>query len=201
MGELVVKNLSGPEVQDYLDDLARLRMQVFRDFPYLYAGSMDYERKYLQTYVQAPESVFVLAFDGDRVVGASTGMPMEYEHAEFQAPFIREGYDIRKVFYCAESVLLKSHRGHGLYPKFFDGREGYARRLGRFEWTTFCAVQRPADHPRRPPDYTPLDGYWSKRGYVRHPELTTTYSWKDLDETEESPKPMVFWLKRLEAES
>jgi hypothetical protein len=25
--------------------------------------------------------------------------------------------------------------------------------------------------------------------------LSTAYTWKDIDETEVSPKPMVFWLK------
>jgi len=58
-------------------------------------------------------------------------------------------------------------------------------------------VQRPEDHPRRPADYAPLDRIWSKFGYVKHPEIHTSYSWKDLDEKEESPKPMVYWLKPL----
>jgi hypothetical protein len=30
---------------------------------------------------------------------------------------------------------------------------------------------------------------------ARHLELTTRFLWKDLDETEESPKKMVFWTK------
>jgi hypothetical protein len=40
-----------------------------------------------------------------------------------------------------------------------------------------------------------LDKFWDKRGYVKHPELKTTYLWKDLDDTEETEKPMTFWLK------
>ena len=50
-------------------------------------------------------------------------------------------------------------------------------------------------------DYVPLDDFWQKRGYTRHPELRTEYIWQDLDETEASPKPMVFWLKRLDPTS
>jgi hypothetical protein len=41
----------------------------------------------------------------------------------------------------------------------------------------------------------PLDKFWNKRGYVKHPELKTTYTWKDLDDNVETAKPMTFWLK------
>jgi hypothetical protein len=83
--------------------------------------------------------------------------------------------------------------------RFFEEREAHARELGCFDFICFASVQRPADHPRRPPDYVPLDRFWTRRGYEKHPELHTTFSWRDLDEAKESPKPLVFWLKRLEA--
>ncbi|HZP92062.1 MAG TPA: hypothetical protein VFB20_04175, partial [Burkholderiales bacterium] len=62
-----VERFSGKGLERYVDDLARLRIEVFREFPYLYDGSLDYERKYLKTYIGVPDSVIVLAFDGDRV--------------------------------------------------------------------------------------------------------------------------------------
>lgn len=194
---IAIKRLSGQELEPYIADLARLRIQVFRDFPYLYDGTPEYEEKYLQTYLKSPDSVIILALDGDQVIGASTGLPMRDETAEFQKPFIDHGYDPAKIFYCGESVLLKAYRGKGIYKNFFLGREGHARDLGRFDYCTFCCVQRPADHPLRPADYVPLDAVWTKFGYVRHPELQTTYTWKDVDESEETAKPMVFWLKSI----
>lgn len=197
MADITIKLLSGAAIAPYIPELARLRIEVFRDFPYLYDGSLEYEEHYLQTYVDAPNSLAVLAYDGDRAVGVSTGLPMQDETEEFQRPFVAAGYDPARIFYCAESVLLKSHRGKGIYKHFFDGREGHARRLGRFDWCTFCCVQRPEDHPLRPVDYAPLDPVWRKFGYVRHPELVTHYHWKDVDSQEETDKPMVFWLKSL----
>lgn len=192
-----VKRLSGRELEPYIADLARLRIKVFRDFPYLYDGTLEYEEKYLKTYIKSPDSVVILALDGDKAIGASTGLPMEDETEEFQKPFIDNGYDPRRIFYCGESVLLKEYRGKGIYKNFFQGREGHARDLGRFDYCSFCCVQRPADHPLRPADYVPLDAVWTKFGYVRHPELHTTYTWKDINETEETAKPMVFWLKSI----
>jgi hypothetical protein len=83
--------------------------------------------------------------------------------------------------------------------RFFEEREAYARSVGDFRWCAFCAVERSIDHPRRPPGYVPLDQFWNHRGYRKRPELHTTFTWRDLDETEQTPKPMVFWMKRLGA--
>ena len=59
------KIVRGQAVTPHIADLARLRTTVFRAFPYLYEGSEDYEASYLATYAQSPESLFVLALDGD----------------------------------------------------------------------------------------------------------------------------------------
>ena len=139
-----VKTFKGAEIAPHLDAVAELRIAVFHDWPYLYAGDREYEKKYLATYADSPESLFVLAFDGDRVVGASTGIPLTDETAAFQHPFIDRGIALDDVFYFGESVLLKDYRGHGLGHRFFDEREGYARKLGRFALTAFCAVERDA---------------------------------------------------------
>jgi GNAT superfamily N-acetyltransferase len=193
--DIRIERCSGAALAQYIPELARLRIEVFRDFPYLYDGNYDYEEKYLQTYIDTPDSVIVLAFDGDKVVGASTALPMRYETDELKKPFLENNYNLDDVFYCSESVLNKAYRGLGLGVQFFEQREAHAEDLGGFKTITFCCVERPLDHPRRPIDYVPLDIFWNKRGYFKHPEIKTTYAWKDLDEREESAKPMTFWLK------
>jgi GNAT superfamily N-acetyltransferase len=190
-----VERRSGIALLPYIPELAHLRIEVFRDFPYLYDGTLEYEKKYLQIYIDHPESVIVLAFDGDRIVGASTAIPMKYETDELKQPFLEQGYNLDEVFYCSESVLNKAYRGLGLGVRFFEEREAHAAELGGFKHITFCCVERPIDHPRRPADYVPLDQFWNKRGYFKHPELKTTYRWKDLDDEDEVAKPMTFWLK------
>lgn len=197
MPDIRLQPFVGAEIQPYLNNLAQLRIDIFRDYPYLYAGDLEYEMRYLQTYSQSPESLFVMAFDEETVIGASTGVPMMYEEAAFKRPFIKQGYDPDAIFYFGESVLRKPYRGQGIGVRFFEAREAYAQQLGRFDYTAFCAVERPPDHPRRSADYVPLDEFWMKRGYRKQPNLATTYRWQDLDEPTESPKPMVFWLKKL----
>ncbi len=188
---------TAPAFAASIPDLARLRIAVFREFPYLYEGSLAYEEKYLATYTQCPASVAVLVRDSERVVGASTGLPLAAESVEFTQPLLAAGYDPAEIFYCGESVLLREYRGRGVYRAFFAAREAHARSLPGMRWMALCAVVRAADHPRRPLDYVPLDAVWAKFGYTQHPSLTMHYLWQDLDEATPSPKEMVFWLKAL----
>lgn len=196
---LVVETTHGcdPEMRQWVPDLARLRIAVFREFPYLYDGDLDYEEKYLSIYTDCPDSIAVRVRDGDRVVGASTGLPLAAESEEFQAPFLDAGIDVEQVFYCGESVLLPDYRGRGLYRQFFAAREAHARRLRGIRTMALCGVVRPMDHPRRPPDYQPLDAVWKKFGYRQRSDLTTAYTWQDLDEAAPGPKKMLFWVKPL----
>lgn len=192
-----IETFQGQAAEPYFEDLARLRIEVFRAFPYLYEGDPAYERKYLSTYARSPQSLFVLAFDGEKVAGASTAMPMREETEEFQRPFRSAGWNVERVFYYGKSVLLPSYRGRGIGVRFFEEREGFARRSGAYDFCCFSAVERPPDHPLRPAGYEPLDAFWRKRGYVHHPELRTEFSWRDLGEEAESLKPMSYWLKDL----
>jgi len=113
------------EMAATLPDLARLRIAVFRAWPYLYDGDMAYEEAYLRTYAESPGAVIVAARDGDRLVGAATGAPMEDHADEFGAPFLERGYRLEEIFYCAESVLLPGYRGRGsAMPSSTTARRG-----------------------------------------------------------------------------
>ncbi|UXU75123.1 MULTISPECIES: GNAT family N-acetyltransferase [unclassified Paracoccus (in: a-proteobacteria)] len=190
-----LRSLTGEDVAAVLDDLARLRIAVFRDWPYLYDGDADYERDYLQAYL-APGAVVVAAYDGARMIGAATGAPMEDHAQDFAAAFAGRPERLDQIYYCAESVLLPEYRGRGLGHAFFDGREAQARLLGR-RYSAFCSVIRPADHPLCPPNYRPLDGFWRKRGYQPLPGVIASYEWRDIGAAAPTRKPLQFWIKPL----
>ncbi|HJR72640.1 MAG TPA: GNAT family N-acetyltransferase [Luteimonas sp.] len=197
---LAIARFRGAEVAPYLDAVAELRMTVFRDWPYLYEGSRAYEREYLAAYAASPNSVFVLAFDGDKVIGASTGLPLADDAAEFQAPFLDRGMPVEEVFYCGESVLLPAYRGQGVGHAFFDHREAHARALGRFRWTAFCAVDRDADDPRRPRDHRGNEAFWVKRGYRRQPGMAMHLHWNEIGRGD-CEHELTFWLRPLTQEN
>ena len=190
--------LTGAELDARIDDIAALRIEVFRDFPYLYDGSLDYERSYLSVYQTHASAIVVGAFDGDTLVGASTGTAMSDHSDDFGSAFTNAGLRMDDMFYCAESVLLSAYRGHGLGHKFFDAREEFARKLG-FQNICFCAVQRPANHPLRPAQYRPLDRFWLRRGYEKLPGVVASFSWTDVGLQHETQKKLNFWSKSLKS--
>lgn len=190
---------TGEAVAPYLRDLARLRTTVFREYPYLYEGSAEYESAYLTAYARSPRSVFVLAIDGEQVVGASTGLPLLDDQPAFRLPFHERGFRLDEVFYFGESVLLRAYRGQGIGHRFFDEREAHARQLGQFRMTAFCAVEREPGDPRRPADYRPNDVFWAKRGYRRQNDLFCELAWRELGAPTASPHMLRFWLRPLEA--
>ena len=194
---LDVRVLEGAALEAALDGVARLRIEVFREFPYLYDGDLDYERGYLATYRDNPDAVLVGAFDAGALVGAATGSTLASHDAAFRAPLEAAGYDAGEVFYCAESVLRKPWRGRGLGHAFFDAREGWARARG-LKASAFCAVVRPEDHPARPGDYRPLDGFWRARGYRPVPGAEAVFRWREVGASEETAHRLAFWTRRLD---
>lgn len=183
----------GSEIAALIPQLGQLRMEVFHDFPYLYEGSFEYEKNYLQIYSQDPLSLAFGIFDNDRLVGATTGIPLTGESPEIQQPFIEQGLNPEEIFYFGESILLPEYRGRGIGHVFFDVRERHALEHG-FRITAFCSVVRPEDHPLRPEDYRPNNDFWTKRGYIEQ-NYCCCMSWLDRNETEATEKELIFWTK------
>lgn len=199
MEELSFFRLTGSHIETVFEDLARLRIGVFRSFPYLYEGSTDYEKEYLKTYFKADRSFLFGVRAGERLVGATTCIPLEDETDEVQQPFLRAGIAPETVFYFGESLLLPEWRGGGLGHRYFDEREAHAASFGTFRMTCFCSVVRPENHPAKPAGYRPHDVFWSKRGYRPEPSLQSFFDWTDIGDTESTAKPMIYWTKPLDA--
>ena len=214
-GDARVDVLRGAGIGAVVDELARLRIAVFRDWPYLYDGDAAYEARYLAGYASNPRAIVVAvravepdgvgkgggegAGEGDgagRLVGAATGMPLADHDAALVDAVAGAGLDPSTLFYCAESVLLAPWRGRGLGHRFFDEREAHARRLG-FERACFCAIVRPDDHPARPADARSLVPFWEARGYRALPGAVAHLSWRDVGDAGETEKPLAFRVREL----
>lgn len=194
---LEITEIPGSELGPWIDALGGLRIRVFRDFPYLYDGSLDYERNYLKTYQEVSTSRIVLVTSSEgELVGATTCLPLVEESEEFTQPFLRAGIDVSGILYFGESIVLPEWRGRGLGKEFFLRREAHARRLG-LHTCAFCAVDRPHDHPMRPPGHRFLDGFWNSLGYLKQPGLQAEFHWKEIGEETETPKTLTFWTRKI----
>lgn len=196
MKNLKIITLAGNDIAPRLQDLAFLRIQIFKEFPYLYEGDLSYEMKYLKRYVDSSNSRVMLIYDNEKPVGATTSIPLKNEEPAIKDPFVKHGFDVNDYYYFGESLLLPAYRGQGIYRKFFDFRENAAKEQG-CKKAVFMAVIRPDNHPRRPKDYQSLEAVWKHFGYHQLPELQIEYSWKDIDEPAETKKILSVWEKKL----
>ena len=173
-----------------------LHVAVFRDWPYLYAGRTG-GRPYISSYTQHPRAALFLASHAGTPVGAATCLPLEDESANVQAPFLERGWDPRRFFYFGEGIVLAEWRGKGIGVRFFELRESHARAVSTADYTLFCSVRRPADHPLRPANAHTNDAFWRRRGYVPLPGVSCTMTWPDIGEDAATPHTLDFWIKSL----
>jgi GNAT superfamily N-acetyltransferase len=194
---LTFETLSGAALIARLEALAGLRIRVFREWPYLYDGDAAYEARYLASYAQSPGALVVAACTAQgEAVGMATCQPGIEASEKLRAAWASAGLDAGGLCYFGESVLLPEYRGQGAGMRFFAEREAHARRLG-LSIAAFCAVVRNENDPRRPRDYMPLDGFWRNRGYEPRPDISTVMSWREVDDTRETPHVLSFWIKQL----
>lgn len=193
---LSVAPVTGAGLAAVIPVLARLRIAVFRDFPYLYDGDLAYEADYLADFARAGDAVIVVARDREEIVGAATAAPLETQDTAWQEPLAAAGFDIARTFYFGESVLLASHRGRGIGHAFFDHREAQARALGASN-AAFCSVIRTDDDPARPAGYRPLDAFWRARGYAPLAGVTARFDWKCVGEEGERSHTLQYWTRTL----
>lgn len=193
---VTVAPVTGAGLAEVIPALARLRITVFRAFPYLYDGDAAYEADYLAGFAAAGGAVIVVARDGERIVGAATAAPLATQDAAWQAPLAAAGFDVARCFYFGESVLLPEYRGQGIGHAFFDHREEQARAQGASH-AAFCSVIRAEDHPAGPADHRPLDGFWRGRGYAPLAGVTAWFDWKVVDGDGEEPHELQYWTRAL----
>lgn len=193
---MLIRHVYGKQIQSYIDDIASLRLKVFKDFPYLYGENIEDEHKYLERYSLSKNSLVILVLDNDKVVGASTALPLSDADSGFKEPFENSVYNIDDIFYFGESVLLREYRGKGIGNQFFQEREKFALSLG-YNSFVFCAVNREKNHPLRPINFSDLDDWWSRIGYQPMPSLVCNYSWKEVGSLQEVMNSLTFWQKGL----
>lgn len=187
----------GPNTRRYFDDIAHLRITIFKEYPYLYLGTLVYEREYLEAYAESPRSFVLIVEHEGRIVGASTGLPMSDTEESIQGPMRQHGYNPETIYYSGETLLLPGYREHGLGKLIFAQVEQYAQQIG-VEWVSFLTVIRPPDHPLRPVNYREPDSLWLSNGCQKLAGLTTTMRWRDIDQKDETDHQLQYWLKKIQ---
>lgn len=186
--------LQGKEVIQSLDQLAELRMEIFRAYPYFYEGNAAEEKKYLQAYAHSAESFFVVCRVAGKITGMVSGLPLRDARREvWTTP---SPLSIERIFYLGEILVLEEYRGSGLGKILYERFEQAVKARGIYEKIAFKEIVLTPGDPRRPETYVSLDSFWEQRGYVKHPELRQQMAWPESG-GKEVVHTLVFWIKEL----
>ena len=194
--EIAEKILSGPEIEASLDDLVTLRLEIFREYPYLYEGEREDELRYLRMYAEKPGAVVMLVQDSGEIAGAVTGIPLEHEDLKLIEGFAGTDCPLNEIYYVGEMLLYPAYRSRGLGLRLMAQVEEHVRSFGKYRYLTCATVIRHDDHPLRPASFVPIDRFLARTGFNPLSGVGTSFAWAETDGIKRE-HPMRFWIKAL----
>jgi len=198
---LSYKVITGHEIEEYVEHIAGFRLENFQEFPYLYKGDLESERRYVQDYSKHDDSLLVLVFSGKDLVAISTCLPLKAlanELKEIRDKVFDSGRKYKDYFYFAETIISKKFRGQGIVSKILKLQESLARDWG-YKYACFITVIRSANDPMRPKNYKDIDPMLEAKGY-RKTDLDVIINWPVIqpdDSIVDQPNHLAFWEKKL----
>jgi GNAT superfamily N-acetyltransferase len=188
--------LKGSQIQDYLEQIAQLRLTIFKEYPYLYDGGLKDELVYLQHYTNHAEATAIITSCGNELAGAVTAIPLQYESEEITSPLASMQYPVECTIYIGELLFYPDYRNKGLGTRLLSGIEQHFHSQKNYEYLTSATVNRAEDHLCRPEGYVPIERFLQRNQFAKMPGVTTHITWKEIDGVHRDHE-MQFWIKAL----
>lgn len=166
---LSMEVIKGKEIEKYAKYIASLRLMMFKEFPYLYLGTLEHEAKYLSFYSDSPDATLILAKQDDCIVGLLTGMPMTQicKHiTDFKKILDENNRTLESAYYYGEALVLPAYRGQGILTKMFQEQENIIKKMNYNQAYGITSV-RDKDDVRRPENYRDTDTLWKHLGLIK----------------------------------
>lgn len=180
----------------HYDTLATLRLEIFREYPYLYAGRREDERRYVRRYGAVDDACLLVAADNGALVGAVSGVPLANEDESLCRAVAASGRDVAAHYSVGELLLLPPYRGAQLGSRLITRLEEHVRSLRRYCGLVCATVVRPDDHPLRPAGYLPIRRFLDRHGFHPLAGATARFVWLETDGVRRD-HPMQLWIKEL----
>ncbi|MFA8450044.1 MAG: GNAT family N-acetyltransferase [Bacteroidales bacterium] len=187
--------LKKEQIKEVIPFLSKLRIKIFKEYPYLYDGDLEYEKEYLNTYANSKNAFVISLSLNNRIIGACTAIPLLEEVDEFKTPLTKENYKIEELFYIGEIILEKEFRNCGKGKELMQTAITYIKNnYPKYKKIIICTVNRDNNSYPIPNEYKDLKYLWEKFNFKKLERPIAYFSWKEINETEESLKPMNFWI-------
>ncbi|MEO9257235.1 MAG: GNAT family N-acetyltransferase [Crocinitomicaceae bacterium] len=174
-----IKIFTKDDVSPLLLFVATLRINIFREYPYLYEGNLKEEMDDLEHCAQLTNNALAIAFYKETPVGFLYGIPLKEFASHFENPvldlFREKNLNPETCYYFADIIVLPEHRGNSLSKKLFNVLEVYAQEQG-YHSASFITESHDI-HPLKPANYKSLEPLWHSLQYKKT-RLTSYGSWQ-----------------------
>lgn len=196
-----IKVYKGQEIKPHINKLAELRVKEFYNFPYLYVGTIEEDALHSAEYAENDDSLLIIAFADDNVVGLYSGTPFNSPMSFLQAwkiEALRQGRELEGYYYLGELIVEKEWRNKGIGAQIIKRLFDEIKKMG-YEKVGGVTSIRPSDHPLRPENYEDTDEVWPKFGLFKtNVTLTVNYPTRQSDGSViDETNFMALWVKGL----
>ncbi len=192
--------LTGKDLESILPFVAQQRIELFREYPYLYEGNLTEEMNYLEWFAKLPHTAMAVAYHDKQPVGFVSGTSFKDFDTHFKGScdvFLKADLKPEEYYYITEGIVVPEHRGNALALKLSALIEGYAKKIG---FTKGCFVDESHDkHPLKPANYYSLETAFKKAGYIKSP-LSIKFNWvtrQVAGQARDQEHELYYWMKNI----
>lgn len=151
--------------------LAQMRITYFREYPYLYEGTTEYEINYLEEYKEkALDAYLIQAFDEGQLVGILTGCAFTSDIGVVRDGarlFKTDRFPIEQYYYIGEAIIIPEYQNQKILPRLLYRLVNEVKKLNKYQSLCFLTVVRQDNDSQKPLDYRSTDNLWEKLGCQR----------------------------------
>ena len=191
----------GDDLKELIPEISKARLELFKEFPYLYEGTYEDELKYLNEFVNNPKSIILTVHKENKLIAFVTATAVEsgFELTEAIKDLMqKQGLDTSKYFYISEMMVYPEFRSFELQNQLKKDIENYARE-NSYTMTCFLSVFRENNHPLRPQDYKEISRLWKFNKY-RKTNISVKFEWNTVQKDSEAKlmnNQLDLWEKEL----
>jgi GNAT superfamily N-acetyltransferase len=198
---LEVQSYIGADSSEYIELVSELRINTFKEFPYLYSGNLAYEKEYMQGYTADVQAMITLARVDNRLAGIATGIPLVSDSdivKDANLAFTQNNLDSSQYYYYGEIIVLPEYQKQYIAKQLLSVQDEIIKAWD-YRYSCLLTVIREDNHPQRPALYLSSDRAWERLGYIKM-NLQSHYHWPTImsdASVRECVHPMQFWKKVL----
>jgi len=198
---ITIEILIGKNASEYIEYVSHLRINIFKEYPYLYQGDLEYEKKYVADYTLHNQAMIAIAKIDGLIAGISTGIPVISDSKiaqDVKEIFTKQKTEAEKYYYYGEIMILPEFRGKGLATKLYSAQDKIIKEWG-FEHACILTVIRENDHPLKPKCYNSPNSLWKHLGFFQTGYKTNLH-WQTIQSdgnSNDASNTLELWSKKI----